>query len=181
MSEQVHIRVGESRHQKWVSHAEAEYDGNMSKLIRAAVEKEISGGSDGSSPSDGAETVEANGRIDDILNGVEDNGSTLEAIEDRLENMHDTMLSQGGIPNKVFSDVYGALPVVKDGFEGADKDAIAVEFGATAAEIAEDAGVSELEAGKALVQLYYEDDYSDVEMLMTHGFDAPHYWREGSQ
>ncbi|PSQ52970.1 hypothetical protein BRD20_04510 [Halobacteriales archaeon SW_8_65_20] len=153
----------------------------MSKLIHAAVEKEISGASDGGSPSDGAETVEANGRIDDILNSVEDNGSALEAIEDRLENMHDTMLSQGGIPNKVFSAVYDALPVVKGGFEGADKDAIAAEFGATAAEIAEDAGVSELEAGKALVQLYYEDDYSDLEVLMTHGFDAPHYWRKVSQ
>lgn len=181
MSEQVHIRVGESRHEKWVNHAETEYDGNMSKLIRAAVEKEISGSPDDGSPSDGAETVEANGRMDDILNGVEDNGSALEAIEDCLENMHDTMLSQSGIPSKVFSDVYGALPVVKDGFEGADKDAIAVEFGATAAEIVEDAGVSELEAGKALVQLYYEDDYSDVEMLMTRGFDAPHYWREVSR
>ena len=83
--------------------------------------------------------------------------------------------------NKVFSNIYGALLVVKDGFEGTDKDTIATEFGATAAEIAENAGVSELEAGKALVQLYYEDDYSDVEMLMTHGFDAPHYWREVGQ
>ena len=35
-----------------------------------------------------------------MLNGVEDYGSALEAIEDRLENMHDTMLSQDGIPNK---------------------------------------------------------------------------------
>ncbi|WP_336357603.1 hypothetical protein [Haloarcula sp. CGMCC 1.6347] len=95
--------------------------------------------------------------------------------------MHDTMLSQGGIPNKVFSDVYGALPVVEEVFEGADRDAIAVKFGATAAEVADDAGVSELEAGKALVQLYYEDDYSDVQMLMIHGFDAPHYWREVGQ
>lgn len=152
MSEQVHIRVGKSRHQKWVSHAEAEYDGNMSKLIRAAAEKEISGVSDGGSPSDGAEAVAANGRIDDILNGVEDNGSALEATQDRLENMHDTMLSQGGLPDKVFSDVYGHLPVVKDGFEDADKDAIAIEFGATAAEIAEKAGVSEFEAERALVQ-----------------------------
>jgi hypothetical protein len=46
MSEQVHIPVGESRHEKWVNHAESEYDGNMSKLIRAAVEKEISGAGD---------------------------------------------------------------------------------------------------------------------------------------
>jgi hypothetical protein len=179
MSEQVHIRVGESRHEKWVKHAEAEYDGNMSKLIRGAVEKEISGAGD--TASDGAQTVEPNGRIDDILNGVEDNGSALEAIQDRLENIHDTMLSQGGLPDKVFSDVYGALPTVKDGFEGADKDAIAVEFGATAAEIAENAGVSELEAERALVQLRYEDEYSGVEMLMTEGFDSPRYWLEVPQ
>ncbi|QGA81590.1 hypothetical protein [Halomicrobium sp. LC1Hm] len=178
MSEQVHIRVGESRHQKWVSHAEAEYDGNMSKLIRAAVEKEISGASDGGSPSDGGETVEANGRIDDILNGVEDNGSALEAIEDRLEKMHDTMLSQGGIPDSVFSDIYGALNPVEDGFEDADKDAIAREFGETAGEIAEKAGVTELEAARALVQLHYEDEYSGVEMLMTREFDGPRYWLE---
>lgn len=179
MSEQVHIRVGESRHEKWVNHAEAEYDGNMSKLIRAAVEKEISG--TGDTASEDAQTVEPNGRIDDILNGVEDNGSALEAIQDRLENMHDTMLSQGGLPDKVFSDVYGALPTVKDGFEDADKDAIAVEFGATAAEIAEKAGVSELEAERALVQLRYEDDYSGVQMLMTEGFDGPRYWLEVPQ
>ena len=179
MSEQVHIRVGESRHEKWVQHAEAEYDGNMSKLIRGAVEKEISGAGD--TASDGAQTVEPNGRIDDILNGVEDNGSALEAIQDRLENMHDTMLSQGGLPDKVFSDVYGALPTVKDGFEDADKDAIALEFGATAAEIAENAGVSELEAERALVQLRYEDEYSAVQMLMAEGFDGPRYWLEVPQ
>ncbi|MDL0145795.1 hypothetical protein [Halobacterium salinarum] len=179
MSEQVHIRVGESRHEKWVNHAEAEYDGNMSKLIRSAVEKEISGAGDNA--SEGAQTVEPNGRIDDILNGVEDNGSALEAIQDRLENMHDTMLSQGGLPDKVFSDVYGHLPVVKEGFEDADKGAIAVEFGATAGEIAEKAGISELEASRALVQLYYEDEYSGVQMLMTEGFDAPRYWLEVRQ
>jgi len=181
MSEQVHIRVGESRHEKWANHAEAEYDGNMSKLIRAAVEKEIGGASEDDTTSDGAQTVEPNGRIDDILNGVEDNGSALEAIQDRLENMHDTMLSQGGLPDKVFSDVYGALPTVKDGFEGADKDAIAVEFGATAGEIAEKAGISELEASRALVQLHYEDEYSGVQMLMTEAFDAPRYWLEVRQ
>ena len=177
MSEQVHIRVGETRHEKWVNYAESEYDGNMSKLIRAAVEKEISGASDGSSSSDGPQTVEANGRIDDILNGVEDNGSALEAIQDRLENMHDTMLSQGGVPESVFSKVYGAIPTVDSGFEGADKDAVAKRFGATEEEIAEDAGVAKEEAARALVQIRY--DYEDnVKMLMTRDFEGPRYWRE---
>ena len=181
MSEQVHIRVGETRHEKWVDHAEAEYDGNMSKLIRAAVEREIGGSSEDDTASNGAQTVEPNGRIDDILNGVEDNESALEDIQDRLENMHDTMLSQGGLPDKVFSEVYGALPTVKDGFEDADKDAIAVEFGATADQIAEKAGISELEASRALVQLLYEDEYRGVQMLMTEGFDGPRYWLEVSE
>lgn len=178
MSEQVHIRVGESRHEKWVSYAEAEYDGNMSKLIRAAVEKEISGTSDGDTAPEGSQTVEANGRVDDILTNVEDNGSALEAIQERLENMHDTMLSQGGIPDKIFSSVYGAIPVVKRGFEEADKDAIAREFGETAAEIADTAGVSKMEAARALVQLHYDNDYGDVEMLMTREFEGPRYWKE---
>jgi hypothetical protein len=70
---------------------------------------------------------------------------------------------------------------MKDGFEDADKDAIAPEFGATAAEIAEKAGVSELEAERALVQLRYEDEYSGVQMLMAEGFDGPRYWLELGQ
>lgn len=184
-SKQVHIRVGENRRERWQDHAKDDFGdkyGSVSALIRQAVETQmdidkgnLSAGGDG---SDAPQTVEANGRIDDILTGVEDNGSALEAIEDRLTNMHDTMLSQGGIPDKVFSDVYGHLPVVKDGFEDADKDAIALEFGATAAEIADKAGVSELEAERALVQLRYDDDYSGVNMLMTEGFGAPRYWLE---
>jgi hypothetical protein len=67
---------------------------------------------------------------------------------------------------------------VKDGFENADKDAIARKFGETAGEIAEKAGISELEAARALVQLHYEDEYSGVEMLMTREFDGPRYWLE---
>lgn len=183
MSEQVHIRVGEGRKEKWDTHATEEHGdkyGSVSKLIRHAVERQIEMDAEGGSEptGDGSQSVEANGRIDDILNGVEDNGSALEAIEGRLENIHDTMLSQGGIPDSVFSDVYGALPTVKDGFENADKDAIARKFGETAGEIAEKAGISELEAARALVQLHYEDEYSGVEMLMTREFDGPRYWLE---
>ncbi|MDL0140335.1 hypothetical protein PNP85_12560 [Halobacterium salinarum] len=185
MSEKVHIRVGEGRKAKWDTHAKEDYAdkyGSMSKLIRHAVERQIEVDvGEGGGESEGAQTAEPNGRIDDILNGVEDNGSALEAIQDRLENMHDTMLSQGGIPDKVFSDVYGALPTVENGFEGADKDAVAERFGATAAEIAEDAGVSELEAARTLVQLHYEDDYSGVQMLMTRDFEGPRYWLEVGQ
>ena len=183
MSEKVHIRVGEGRKAKWDIHAtedHADKYGSMSKLIRHAVERqiEVDTGEGGGGSAEGGQTVEANGRIDDILNGVEDNGGALEAIEDRLENMHDTMLSQGGVPDKVVSEVYGATPVVESGFEGADKDAVAMKFGATAAEIAEDAGISELEAERALVLLRHE--YDDVAMLMTREFEDPRYWREVS-
>jgi len=122
MSEQVHIRVGESRHKKWVDHAESEFDGNMSKLIRSAVEKEISGRENDSADT---QTATAGGKADDILNGVEDNGNALESIEERLETIHDTMISHGGIPDKVFSDVYGAIPVVKGGLNDATLDSIA--------------------------------------------------------
>jgi len=45
-------------------------------------------------------------------------------------------------------------------------------------EIAEEAGVTELEANKALVELYYGDDYDGIKMLMTKQFDAPQYWVE---
>ncbi|OYR82322.1 hypothetical protein DJ84_10790 [Halorubrum ezzemoulense] len=181
MSEQVHIRVGEGRKEKWDTHASEDHAdkyGSVSKLIRHAVERQIEMDTgEGSDPAaDGSQSVEANGRIDDILNGVQDNGSALEAIEGRLENIHDTMLSQGGIPESVFSDVYGAIPVVESGFEGADKDAVAEQFGATAAEIAEDAGVAEEEAARALVQIRYDYE-DDVDMLMTRDYESPRYWR----
>ncbi|GAB3672462.1 hypothetical protein [Halopiger thermotolerans] len=180
MSEKVHIRVGDGRKEKWNEHANDDFGdkyGSMSKLVRHAVERQIERDTGDASAESGSQTVEANGRIDDILNGVEDNGSALEAIEDRLEKMHDTMLSQGGIPESVFSDVYGAIPVVESGFEGADKDAIATEFGATPSEIADEAGVTEEEAARALVQLRYEYG-DDVTMLMLRDFEEPRYWRE---
>lgn len=175
MSEQVHIRVGETRHEKWVNHAEAEYDGNMSKLIRNAVENEIGGAANGGAAPDGAQTVEANGRIDDILNGVEDNEGALEAIEDRLKNMHDTMLSQSGVPQSVLSTAYGVLDVTEGEFEDADGEALANQFGLTPSEVAELGDISENEARRALTELYYE--YDDMEMYRNVNYDEPLYWR----
>lgn len=181
MSEQVHIRVGEGRKGKWDTHATDTHSdkyGSISKLIRHAVERQIEVDTGSHSDTSSTEESGTDGRIDDVLDGVEDNGKSLESIQQRLENIHDTMLSQGGIPNSVFSDVYAALPVVKDGFEDAEKDAVATEFGATAEEIADKAGISELEASRALVQLRYGDDYAGVDMLMTRDFEDPHYWKE---
>lgn len=175
MSEQVHIRVGETRHEKWVNHAEAEYDGNMSKLIRNAVENEIGGTSGGGTAPDGAQTVEANGRIDDILNGVEDNGGALEAIENRLKDIQDTMLTEGGVTPSSASAVYGATPLVEKGFEGGE-EAIANKFGATPTEIAEDAGVSEALAIRTLQKNY--EEYDSIEKYRGLDDEPPRYWRE---
>ncbi|MDB9248885.1 hypothetical protein PN419_07645 [Halorubrum ezzemoulense] len=176
MSEQVHIRVGETRHKKWDKHAKSEYDGNMSKLIRSAVEKEISGSEDTNTGD--TQTLESGGKIDDILNGVEDNGSALESIEERLENIHDTMISQSGVPDHTLSEIYGALPVVKGDFKDADNGQIAVEFGETEKEIAEKAGVSELEAGKGIMELSYEEEFSDIKFQTIRDGDEVRYWRE---
>lgn len=181
MSEKVHIRVGDGRKEKWDTHASEDHAdkyGTMSKLIRHAVERqiEVDTGASPSEPSQGTQPVEANGRIDDILTGVEDNGSALEAIQNRLAKIHDDVVS-GGMPEPelMFSDVYGAVPAVEDSFSEADKLAVAREFGATADEIAEDLEMSVDEAARALIQLHYE--YDDVEMIMTDEFDAPRYWR----
>jgi hypothetical protein len=183
MSEQVHIRVGEGRKEKWNAHAtedHADKYGSVSKLIRHAVERQIEmdTGDTPVGPSEGAQTVEPNGRIDDILTGVEDNGSALEEIQNRLARLHDDVVS-GGMPEPevVFSEVYGAVPAVEDSFSEADEAAIAREFGATAAEIADDTDMTVEEVSRALIQLHYE--YDDVAMLMTREFDSPRYWREG--
>jgi hypothetical protein len=178
--------VGENRRKKWDTHAtedHADKYGNVSKLIRHAVERQIEvDAGEGSAPTaggaEGAQAVEANGRVDDILTGVENNESTLESIQERLARLHDDVVS-GGMPEPelVFSEVYGAVPTVEDSFSGADEAAIAREFGATAEEIAEDVELSQEEAARALIQLHYE--YDDVGMLMTQEFDSPRYWREG--
>lgn len=175
MSEQVHIRVGETRHEKWVNHAEAEYDGNMSKLIRNAVENEISNTSNGNAAADGSQTVEANGRIDDILTGVEDNGSSLEAIEDRLKDIQDTMLTEGGVTPTSTSAVYGATPLVEKGLEDADKETIANKFGATPEEIAEDAGVSVAMAVRTLQKNY--EEYDSIGKYRGLDDEPSRYWR----
>jgi hypothetical protein len=166
MSEQVHIRVGEGRKEKWDAHAtedHADKDGSVSKLIRHAVERQIEmdSGDTPVGPSDGAQTVEPNGRIDDILTGVENNGSALEEIQNRLARLHDDVVS-GGMPEPevVFSEVYGAVPAVEDGFTDADESAIATEFGATVEEIADDVEMTVEEVSRALIQLHYE--YDDV-------------------
>jgi len=174
MSEQVHIRVGESRYEKWDNHAEAEYDGNMSKLIRNAVENEIS--DTGGTARDG--TVEANGRIDDILTGVEDNGSALESIEDRLKDIQDTMLTEGGVTPSAASAVYGATPLVEKEFEG-DEEAIANRFGATPTEIAEDADVPVAMAVRSLQKNY--EEYDSIEKYRGLEDEPPRYWREEPQ
>jgi hypothetical protein len=182
MSEKVHIRVGEGRKTKWDTHAtedHADKYGTMSKLIRHAVERqiEVDAGDTPAGQSDASQTVEANGRIDDIKTGVEDNGSALEDIQNRLAELHNDVVS-GGMPDPelVFSDVYGAIPTVEDSFADADETAVAREFGATAGEIADDVDMSEAEVSRALIQLHYE--YDDVAMLMTREFDQPRYWVE---
>ena len=180
-SKRVHIRVGEDRRKKWKDHATEDFEdkyGSVSKLIRDAVETQmdIDKGnlSTGGSDTDAPQTVEPNGRIDDIKVTVEDNSDVLEDIEERLSHMHDTMLSQGGIPDDMLSDVYGTLEVVEGGFADADKDAIAREFGMTPSDVATEADISIEEAGQALVLLRYE--YDDVDMLMRGEFDEPRYW-----
>lgn len=179
MSEKVHLRVGEGRKEKWDTHAtedHADKYGSLSALIRHAVESQIErDAGDATEASHGAQPVEANGRIDDIKTGVEDNGKTLESIQGRLVEIQDTLVSQGGIPDRVFSAVYGAIPMVEHGTGTTDKNELAQEFGAKAPEIAEEAGVSMRETSKALAELYHE--YDDVEMLMTDEYDAPRYWR----
>jgi len=180
-SKRVHIRVGEDRREKWKDHATEDFEdkyGSVSKLIRNAVETQIDidSGNLSAGGSTGETTVEPNGRIDDIKVTVEDNGSTLEDIQERLTKIHDDVVS-GGMPEPelVFSDVYGELPVVEDSFAEADKAATAREFGMTATEVAEKIDMSEDDVGSALIQLYYE--YDGVEMLMTREFDSPRYWR----
>lgn len=180
-SKRVHIRVGENRREKWKEHAAEDFEdkyGSVSKLIRDAVETQIdidSGNLSAGGPT-GETTVEPNGRIDDIKVTVEDNESTLEDIQERLTEMHDTMASQGAIPDRVYSAVYGAIPTVEfEEGKGKEPKELAEEFGAHAPEIAEEAGVSMVEASKVLIEHYHE--YDDVEMLMLDQYDAPRYWR----
>lgn len=180
-SKRVHIRVGEDRRDKWHGHATEDFGdkyGSVSALIRDAVETQmdidkgnLSAGS--SEVSNASQQPKANGRIDAILTGVEDNSASLESIEERLSRIHETMASGGGVSTRVQSDVYGALVEIEATMDPVKKINTA---GITSTEVAERADVSVEQAESALAQLRRE--YDDVQMRFREDDDEPLWWRE---
>lgn len=179
-SKRVHIRVGENRRDKWNRHASDDFSdkyGSVSALIRTAVETQIDidkgNLSAGADASDGTQTVEANGRIDDILTGVEDNGTALEAIQSRLDRLHEQVSAGGGVSDKVFSDVFGALVEIEASAGVTER----INRALTPTDVAEKAGVSVEQAEAALAQMRRE--YDDVSMAFDpEEHDEPRYWKE---
>lgn len=171
---QVNFRIGDEKREKWQSHVEesADYD-KLSDLIKIAVREQIR--RDRGDVGGGTQSVEANGRIDSILAGVESNGDALESLETELRQMREIVASQGGVSDAVASAVFDALPTPH--FPDGEFDMVEGQMkGATPSDVAETADVSLEEAEVALAQL--RRDMPSVRMIMTADADEPTYWRE---
>lgn len=175
MTEQVHIRVGDDRHSDWTQHAKDAYEdkyGNLSTLIRYAVERQIEldrgdaqPTADASQPSDGT--------LADVHDVVQDNNSTLDDVTTELRRLREDVQAQGAVGDDVLSDVYAALPETYTSSETGVLEGDALGMSPT--EVSEEVGVTEEDAEAALAQLRRE---FDVRMIMTAEMDAPVYWRE---
>ena len=99
ISEQVNIRVGDGRKEKWNDHATDDFGekyGTISKLIWHAVERQIEQNKGGSETgAQQTQPVEANGQIDDILTGVEDNGNALDSKQDCIDRLYKQVAAGG--------------------------------------------------------------------------------------
>lgn len=176
MSEQVHIRVSEGRRADWSAHAKDDYSekyGNVSALVRHAVERQIERDTGDAQSTATAESADSE-RLADVHDVVTDNHSTLEDVTTELRRLREDVQATTGVSDQVVSDVYAALPSSR-----LSSDTGFIEGGTTGvtpAEVAEAADVSEDDAEVALAQLRRE--FPNVRMLMTSEMDDPVYWRE---
>lgn len=176
MSEQVHIRVGEGRRETWKQHAKEDYGdkyGSVAGLIRSAVETQMAldNGDLSANGDSGPTQSQANGRLDDVFAGVQDNGQDLGEIKEQLAEIRDLAASTGAVSDAMISDVYGALPVLQ-----LDTPSSLMNKGVTPSEIAEEVDISEDDAARALGEL--NRSYDDmVQMIRTADMDEPRYGR----
>lgn len=119
MSEQVHIRVQEGRRDDWREHAEGEYSekyGNLSALIRHAVERQIEQDLDeGSTQSKGSgfdipEVEASNGRMDELLEAVRTIRTDVEDLSEGVDKAVDAVHAQEGVDPDVAPEVFQLLP-----------------------------------------------------------------------
>lgn len=178
-SKQVHLRVPHEAVDEWDHHVENGTYSSRSDLIMRAVDNQIKLDNGELSANGSSGGSEPNGRIDDILVRTEDNGESLERIEERLTRMHDAVTSKGGVSDQELSDVYGEIPQSHGaGDKGLPPEAIRPTDAATPAEIAEKADVDVDTAAVALSQLRRQ--YDGVHMVMDVGDEEPTYWKEAS-
>lgn len=176
-SKQVHIRVGEERRDQWGKHADANGYSSVSELIRNAVSTQMAVDKGAFNTNGDSSGSEPNGRLDDTLAQAQDNGQTLERIEEKLARLSETVTAQGAVGDKVASDVWGAIPESTAGAGTDLGDMITPSEAATPTEIAESAGVDAEAAAGALAQMRRR--YDDVHMHWEPTDDEPSYWREG--